>query len=231
MLIDDLIQLWLHPSAGGSGAARRQEGPSRVCSCFDANQVKTMRTELKVFIAGSRSLSKLSKEIKHRLDNIIERRLTVVIGDANGVDKAVQTYLSAKSYEKVLVFHMQERCRNNVGAWPIHGIAASDPKRKDFSYYSTKDRAMAKEADYGLMLWDGESRGTFASIVDLVRREKPVVVYVSPEKCFFTLRQSPDLQNMLSRLDPDAVRRLDRELELTPVGKEVRGNNDTATLF
>src|SRR6266478_6055452 len=100
---------------------------------------------IKVFIAGSRRLSKLSKDVKCRIDNIMDKGLTVIIGDANGVDKTVQKYLSAERYSNVIIYCMQGGCRNNVGMWPTRTIAASNPGRKDFAYFATKDRAMVEE--------------------------------------------------------------------------------------
>ena len=46
-----------------------------------------------VFVAGSRALSKLNAQVKERLDNILRKEFTVLIGDANRADKAVQRYL------------------------------------------------------------------------------------------------------------------------------------------
>ncbi|MGZ5441159.1 MAG: hypothetical protein ACXW5U_05340 [Thermoanaerobaculia bacterium] len=40
-------------------------------------------------------------------------------------------------------------------------MAIKPPHRTlDFEYFTAKDAAMAEQADYGLMLWDGESVGT-----------------------------------------------------------------------
>ncbi len=171
-----------------------------------------INAKTKVFLAGSRRLSRLHKDVKRRIDNILDKRLTVIVGDANGVDKAVQKYLKSRQYDNVIVFCMEGGCRNNVGEWPIRKIAAADPSRHDFAYFSTKDRAMAEEADYALMLWDGNSRGTLRSMVDLVRRGKPVVVYVAPAKSFCTLRQCEDLIEMLRQVDPAVLPGINREL-------------------
>jgi hypothetical protein len=119
--------------------------------------------------------------------------LTVIVGDANGADKAVQSYLASKNYHRVEVFCVAGGCRNNVGNWPTHEIAVAPGSRRDFAYYSAKDRAMGEEADYALMLWDGKSRGTLTNIRDLVRQAKPVVVYLAPSKTFVTLRQPSEL--------------------------------------
>src|SRR6266481_8417454 len=177
-----------------------------------------MDYEMKVFVAGSRRLSKLGKDVKHRIDNIIEKRLTVIVGDANGVDKTVQRYLWERHYQNVIVFCMEGGCRNNVGRWPTRVIVASRPERRDFAYFSTKDRAMVEEADYGLMLWDGESRGTLTSIVDLVRKGKPVVLYISADKAFYTLRESADLATLNEHVGSTALHRIDRELQFSHAG-------------
>lgn len=45
-----------------------------------------------VFIGGSRHISRLPAQAKERLNNIIENGHNVVVGDANGADKAVQKH-------------------------------------------------------------------------------------------------------------------------------------------
>jgi hypothetical protein len=185
----------------------------------------------KVFIAGSRSMSRLNKDLRRRVDNIVDKGFTVIVGDANGVDKAIQRYLSNRNYSNVLVFCMEGGCRNNVGDWPVRAVTAADPARRDFGYYSTKDRAMAEEADYGLMLWDGRSRGTLTNIVHLVREGKPVVVYIAPDRSFHTLRRSDHLADMVGRFDPGALRRIERELQgVALVGSSSR-RSETSPLF
>jgi adenine-specific DNA-methyltransferase len=57
-----------------------------------------------VFIGGSRRITRLSKAIQSRLDNMIDKSFTVVTGDANGVDKAVQKYFAGRHYKNVVVF-------------------------------------------------------------------------------------------------------------------------------
>jgi hypothetical protein len=109
----------------------------------------------RVFIGGSRKVVRLAPEVRARLDRIIAKNLPVLVGDANGADKAVQRYLSDRGYPQVEVFCSDPTPRNNVGAWPVHPVRP-DHRRKDFDYYATKDRAMAAEATVGLMLWDGE---------------------------------------------------------------------------
>jgi hypothetical protein len=41
-----------------------------------------------VFVAGSRQVSRLPAEVKTRLDKMIEKGFQILVGDANGADKA-----------------------------------------------------------------------------------------------------------------------------------------------
>jgi hypothetical protein len=171
------------------------------------------KSKSKVFVAGSRHLSRLGADVWRRIDNIIAKGFTILIGDANGVDKAVQQYLVGRDYGNVMVFCMEGGCRNNVGDWATRTIASADPSRHDFAHYSTKDREMVREADYGLMLWDGRSRGTLTSTIDLVRKGKPVVVYLAPDRSFYEVRDSSQLRKILKRVDPSVLEALDSDLQ------------------
>jgi hypothetical protein len=147
---------------------------------------------MKVFIGGSRRVSRLGEQVKARLDEIIRKQLPVIIGDANGADKAVQDYFRRRGYEQVEVFCTEGRCRNNVGNWKIRPVPAPAGRKRDFEYYAAKDRVMAGEGSIGFMLWDGKSRGTLANVLRLLEQGKKVVMYVAPAKQFTTLRNMSD---------------------------------------
>ena len=51
---------------------------------------------------------------------MIEKGLTILVGDANGADKAVQRYLADNGYRNVVVHCMARNCLNNIGGWPTH---------------------------------------------------------------------------------------------------------------
>jgi len=151
---------------------------------------------MKVFIGGSRTIKCLAVAVRQRLNRIIERQLSVVIGDAYGVDRAVQEYFKNRHYPQVEVFCMAGGCRNNVGSWPICFIAAPSTK-KDFRYYSTKDQAMADEATVGFMIWDGKSIGTLANVFRLISQCKKVVVYTVPTSRFTDLKNLADWESFI----------------------------------
>ena len=173
-----------------------------------------------IFVAGSRQISRLPAEVKTRLDTMIERGFQILVGDANGADKAVQRYFAEKAYPNVLVHCMKDHCRNNVGNWPTRHVEA--PRgAKGFDYYSLKDRAMAEAAEYGLMLWDGKSKGTVNNVVNLSRDHKPVVVYVAPTRQFRTIKTFDDLKALLAQGDSESVERIVSELHLNVVQRAV----------
>ena len=172
---------------------------------------------MSIFIGGSIGISKLNATIRKRLDDFIKRGDPVLIGDANGADKAVQTYLAGKHYANVTVYCMEE-CRNNVGSWPTRHVEPPS-KKKDSSYYAAKDRVMFEEAKCGMMLWDAKSKGTLQNMLNLVGAGKRTLVYFAPSKEFQVLASEQDLQSLLSRCNPrdldEATRKLGLKTALT----------------
>lgn len=144
----------------------------------------------KVFIGGSRHISRLTVPVLERLRIIMEKELPVIVGDANGADKAVQQYFFSKGYQKVEVFCSGSVCRNNVGHWNTRNIDTTTHD-KGRAFYTAKDRAMALEATYGFMVWDEKSPGTLLNVLRLLRQGKKVVVYLTSEHRFTELR-APD---------------------------------------
>ena len=163
----------------------------------------------KVFIGGSRRVSRLDRKVRARIDRMIEQCLPVVVGDANGADKAVQQYLHGHGYQTVEVFCMAGSCRNNVGGWPTRAVNAPKGTR-GFDYFTMKDREMAREASVGFMIWDGKSFGTLVNVLRLVRQEKSSVVYNVPKKEFCTVRNGSDWGSLLAQCDEELRQRFDR---------------------
>jgi hypothetical protein len=154
----------------------------------------------KVFIGGSRRVSRLDAPVRARLDKMIEKGLAVIVGDANGADKAVQQYLFSKHYENVEVFCSGTACRNNVGHWQTRQIPP-DTHDRGRRFYTAKDRAMASEAAYGLMVWDGKSTGTLLNVLRLLRQDKKVVVYNVPDRRFSELKAYEQWHSFIAACD------------------------------
>jgi predicted Rossmann fold nucleotide-binding protein DprA/Smf involved in DNA uptake len=59
----------------------------------------------KIFIAGSISIKKLDESVTKRIDKMISQGYEIILGDADGIDKAVQNYLNIQGYNKVTIYH------------------------------------------------------------------------------------------------------------------------------
>lgn len=174
-----------------------------------------------VFIGGSRKIFQLSQEVISRIKNILEKNGTILVGDANGADKAVQKYLSEVGYKNVIVFCAGEECRNNLGNWEVKNILSTS-KKKDFNFFASKDKAMSEAADYGFMLWDGESKGTINNAVNLLRDNKKVLVFHAKYKNFTSLSSMDDLQQLLKCCEESTKDKLILDLNLTELKNELR---------
>jgi hypothetical protein len=177
----------------------------------------------KVFVGGSRHVSRLPAAVRGRLDRIIEKGLPVVIGDANGADKAVQAYLSARDYRDVEIFCAGNIARNNVGGWHVRKIPTAGARRGSLDFYTEKDRAMTDEATVGLMVWDGKSAGTLLNVLRLLNQHKSAVVYVGPDKKFRELKSLAQWDEFISTCHDDLRHKVEQRaaseqnsLPLTP---------------
>ena len=175
-----------------------------------------------VFVGGSRRITSLPAEVKTRIDNVVDNGFSVLVGDANGADKAVQRHLAESQYDKVTVFCSGDASRNNVGQWETRNVSVGERKRS-FHFYAAKDREMAKQADFGLMIWDGKSPGTVLNILRLVQTSKMAVLVSVFEETEVEFKCQKDWDVFLSRcslkLRRDLERRATRD-ELTMLRQE-----------
>ena len=174
-----------------------------------------------VFIGGSRRISHLAPQVERRLDRIVEKKLLVLIGDANGADKAVQRYLHSKHYENVEVFCTGEVCRNNVGNWKLRRVA-SEASERNFDFYAAKDRLMSHQATVGLMIWDGKSVGTLLNVRRLLGKQKKVVVYDAPQARFWELKAQSEWPSFVSSYDADLRDRVEQKALLEEPAQQPR---------
>jgi hypothetical protein len=163
-----------------------------------------------VFIGGSRTISRLAPQVVERIDRIIEKNLPVVVGDANGADKAVQKYLASKRYRNAEVFCSGDICRNNIGNWVLRRVS-SKTREKNFDFYAAKDRLMTERATVGFMIWDGKSVGTLLNVKRLLRRQKKVVVYDAARGQFSELKAECEWQPFVFHYDEDLRNRVEEK--------------------
>jgi hypothetical protein len=182
----------------------------------------------KIFFSGSRRFTRLSRAVRERADAIVEKGFTILVGDADGADAAMQRYLARKGYERVIIFHTGSACRNNVGGWETRSVPPQAGARRGFRYYALKDEKMSEEADHGLVMWDGESKGTLNNILNLLSQGKSVVVYLALTRELHRLKTRHDLASLLAGSGNVPLEELEEQLRVKK-GKTSREKQLTLT--
>lgn len=157
---------------------------------------------MKVFISGSISIKTLSANVRKKIDNIMSKGLTVLVGDANGVDRIVQEYLYNNHYQNVIVYYAGQNIRNNIGQWTTENVPAVGLEGR--AKYTMKDLRMSEDSDFGLMIWDGISKGTKNNITKMLDLGKHFYVIKDDEiitdKMFQKQKEEKILQNELFKI-------------------------------
>ncbi|ASS56908.1 hypothetical protein [Rhizobium leguminosarum] len=167
-----------------------------------------------VFVAGSITIKHLPSLFVEKIDSLLLSNLAVMIGDANGVDRAVQEVLNDRGARTVTVYCSGDTPRNNVGDWKVEQVQTSaQPGTKAF--FTAKDVAMAQSAEIGLMLWDAKSTGTLSNIIELTRRRKKSVVFVNKKDAFTIIREVRDLENLVNIMSDGARSQAEQKIGLT----------------
>lgn len=78
-----------------------------------------------------------------------------------------------------------------------------------------KDKEMAKDADYGLMLWDAASAGTLSNVIELIKEGKKCVVFVNKSKSFLNVKKPEELRNLVSVMSNAAKNQAERKIDLS----------------
>jgi adenine-specific DNA-methyltransferase len=149
-----------------------------------------------VFVSGSRSISTLPPDAVKALDQLIDERATIFVGDAPGIDTLVQQHLSERNYDQVTVHHIGNQPRNNLGFQTV---------KVDGNRQTDKDNYMATRADTGLAIWDGQSRGTAQNIE---RLETTVINTTQVQQTNLSARSQQAHSDVLAQEPADTIRSL-----------------------
>lgn len=157
---------------------------------------------MKIFIAGPRALRTLDEKIIRQLNSISAKEHEVIVGDADGIDTAVQQFFADRQYENVIIYATEGKARNNVGRWKIKSVVPPS-QAKGFRYYAAKDLEMAKDADFGFMIWNGKSKGTLNNILNLIALGKKCKVYLSTVNELYAVKSLDDIKCLVSLCEED----------------------------
>lgn len=123
----------------------------------------------KLLLMGSSAFKarELPVEVKEKIDEAIERGMTIIVGEAPGANRLYQDYLKTKGYRNVVVGHAV-RLRYNAGNW------------KDLQYgknLKERERKMIEDCDSATVIWMNNS-GVIAENLELLKRlGKPTYLY------------------------------------------------------
>ncbi|MBO4827983.1 MAG: hypothetical protein J5534_00850 [Fibrobacter sp.] len=132
---------------------------------------------MKIFISGSKSISKLPDLAKEFINQFIENNDEILIGDCYGVDAVIQKYLESKGFNSVTIYCSGVTPRNNfTSSAKIHSCAEAAKGLSGNAFHYVKDIQMANDCDQALMIWDGKSKGTAENVKRIKGMNKPFVV-------------------------------------------------------
>lgn len=180
----------------------------------------------RVFISGSMRIKNLDNNVLDRINNIVDSNYHVIVGDADGVDSSIQEYLKNKQSKSVVVYCSGEQPRNNIGHWITEKISTTySPGTRAF--YTAKDLKMAEDCDYGLMIWDTKSTGTLSNAIELLKRKKISLVYINKAKEFLKIKDTSDLEKLISYMSETAFKKADSKLRLRDKVESFKHNQDS----
>ncbi len=177
-----------------------------------------------VFISGSMKIKIIHPLVYDRIENIIRSSLDIIVGDADGVDSSIQSFLKDKSYEKVVVYCTGKHARNNVGMWEVKKIT-SEEKENTRKFYTAKDIEMAHKCDFGLMVWDSKSTGTLANVARLLKQGKKSMVFVNKINSFHKVSHIRDFEALVSLMSESAHKKADKKISIEKLITELKQGN------
>ncbi|HAE50053.1 MAG: transcriptional regulator [Tistrella sp.] len=167
-----------------------------------------------VFIAGSISITRLHEKVQERIAGIVASGLDVIVGDAGGADSSIQACLQDLGATRVTVYCTGKAPRNNVAGWPVHYVQ-SKARAGSRAFFTAKDRQMARDGDYGLMIWDCKSTGTLSNVLELLGHRKKSLVFVNKTRDFAKIGNPADLEQLLQLMSDSARRLADEKIGLS----------------
>ena len=173
-----------------------------------------------VFVSGSIRLKTLHPKVLERLQTIVDNDLEVIVGDANGADKAFQSELVGMDAKNVTVYCSGETPRNNMGNWPVEKIASA-AKSGTREFYTEKDLSMSRKADFGMMLWDSKSTGTLRNVMEMCKQKKPSLVFINRKHAFLSVKDEDSFNSLLSVMSDQDWLSANKKLQIVETERQL----------
>ena len=143
-----------------------------------------------VFISGSIAIKKLPSQVEQSIQTMIDKHMTILVGDAPGIDTLVQDMCDRQQYLNVIVYTITSSPRYKANKdFQEKSIFVDQQIKKERERQTYKDKAMSQDSTFSLVIWDGASKGSYANILRALASQKKVKVfyqdiddYLPPEK-------------------------------------------------
>lgn len=131
-----------------------------------------------VFVSGSIAIKKLPFQVQESIQTMIDKQMTILVGDAPGVDTLVQDLCNKQEYVNVIVYTITSSPRYKANKdFQDKSIFVDQEIKKERERQTYKDKAMSEDSTFSLVIWDGSSKGSYANILRALESHKKVKVY------------------------------------------------------
>lgn len=140
-----------------------------------------------VFVSGSSKTQfedsryyrkSLPRPITDKLEEFINNKSRIVVGDAPGIDRQVQDFLKKKNYSNVVIYGPDSIRYLASSKWKTKPIDSSEFEKGSPSWLAKKDIAMERASTKGLaVILDEGSQATRNNIKRLIDDNKSVDIF------------------------------------------------------
>jgi hypothetical protein len=123
----------------------------------------------KLLLMGSKAFQAkgLPVQLTRKIDEAIERKMKIVVGEAPGACRLYQDYLKRQNYANVVVGHAKS-IRYNAGNWKAKQYGGN---------VSEREKNMINECESAVVIWQDNS-GVIAENLEILKRSgKPTFLY------------------------------------------------------
>lgn len=139
----------------------------------------------KVFISGSISIKKLPLEVIESIKKIIENKIHILVGDADGIDTLIQDFCLKENYTDLTVYSISAIPRYKASEkFNFKHIFPDENIKKERARQQEKDKAMTLDSEFSFVIWDGKSKGSYANLMRALENNKKIKVYNNISKTF-----------------------------------------------
>lgn len=132
-----------------------------------------------VFISGSINIDVLPKKVTNYIDELINKNVHILIGDARGVDSLVCNFLISRSYRNVTIYGIYNLPRNCSGGFNYRRVEITTKALLERVRQRSKDKIMTRDSTHNLVVWDGYSIGSEENIRRGLALGKKVKVFLA----------------------------------------------------